>query len=250
MSELSTSTVKKPVRRKSISISTPVSSSPSNLFSSTSMKSFDVIISVLSDLMSKIAEAKTELENLQKEVINTKETWINEQKDYELKIAERNQQEEIVKKREEETYRYEINLARKKEEDEFELKKEKWEKELTERKDEIEHDKKELELLRRQVAGFDTEKEKAIKEAVIQLQKELTGKFDTERKLREQEFRAERDLLNFRLESLSSENTKLASEVASLKKSLEDATRQVKDIAVRVIESSGSGVKSQPAEET
>lgn len=247
MSESNTSTVKKPVRRKS-SV-TSVSSSPPVINISASTKNFDVIISAFSDLVTRITEAKAEFENLQKEIISTKEAWIKEQKDHELKITERNQQEETARKREEETYRYETNLARKKEEDEFEQKKEKWEKELAERKEEIENDKKELELLRKQMAGFEGEKEKAVKEAVIQLQKELTGKFDTERKLREQEVHSDKELLDLQISTLTIDNTRLNSEITASKRALDEATRQVKDIAVKVIEASNTGMKNQTAEE-
>lgn len=195
------------------------------------------------DLVNKISQSKAEFEILQKEIETIREQWMKEQKDHEIRMSERDQQEEIARKREEETYRYETNLARKRMEDEFTEKRMRWEKELLERKEEIENDKKELDVLRKQVAGFEGEKEKAVKEAVALMQKEVTTKFETERKLREQEFHSERDLLSLRLESFTNENARLGNEVAAFKKALEEATKQVKDIAVKVIESSGSAAK-------
>src|SRR5579864_456498 len=66
-----------------------------------------------------ITKAKTIYENLQREIIQTREIWTNEQQKHEQELIERNQQEEITRKREQETYDYETNLARKKSEDDF-----------------------------------------------------------------------------------------------------------------------------------
>ncbi len=246
MPEATSSTVKKTTRRKAASsLVTPnILSSSAELPVLPKDKNIENIMQVFSDLLNRIKTAQTEFEKLQKEIITVKEAWIKEQKDHELGLNERKQQEEIIRKREQETYDYETKLLRKKTEDEFLEKKTKWEKELQERKEEIENDKKELEVLRKQVASFETEKNKAIKEACFVLQKELTDKFETEERIREQEFKAEKELLNLNIENLTSENTKLSSELTTLKKALEEATRQVKDIAVKVIESSNTNIIS------
>ena len=89
--------------------------------------------------------------------------------------------------------------------------------------------------------GFDLieigEKEKAVAEAQEILQEELVYKFETERKLKEQENKSEKDILNLKIANLTSENNRLNGEIGILKKALEEATRQVKEIAVKVIES-------------
>ncbi len=92
------------------------------------------------------------------------------------------------------------------------------------------------------VDGFEMGKGEAVNQAQEILQKELTFKFETERKSREQEIKAEKDILNLKITNLTSENNRLNSEIESLKKALEEATRQVKEIAVKVIE---SGTKPQ-----
>lgn len=71
------------------------------------------------NLFNEINASKEEFSSLQKEIADIKELWIKEQKDHEVAIAERNQQEDIARKREKETYDYETILARKKEEDEI-----------------------------------------------------------------------------------------------------------------------------------
>lgn len=196
---------------------------------------FTVLIKEISDLQS-------EFEKLQKEIIQTKETWIVEQKAHQKELEDRNIAEELERKRNKETYEYETLRKHKQSEDEFADKKALWERQLQEQKEAIEKDRKELEELRKLVVGFEGEKEKSIKEAQIVLQKELTGNFENERRMREQEFKAEKEILNLRLSNLTAENSRQATEIASLKKSLEEATSQVKEIAVKVIE---SGTKSQ-----
>jgi colicin import membrane protein len=248
MSPAATATVKKTTRARktavsseSIFVTKPVSALTKNL------KAYE---GIFADLIRSINESREEFMSLQKEIDEARESWNKEQRDHEIAIAERDQQEEIARKRETETYNYETALARKKVEDEFLEKKAKWEKELAERKDEIAKEKEELEFLRKQVDGFETEKEKAVKEASLKLQKELTDRFATEKKLREQEVKSEQELLAFKITNLTSENERQADEIALLKKSLEQATTQLKDVAVKVIESSSSQVKSSVATES
>ena len=123
-----------------------------------------------------------------------------------------------------------------------------WEKELVEQKDNIEAERQELVKLRKLVEDFEEQKEKAVKEANSLLQKDLTNNFEIEKKLRDQEIKSEKEILNLRINNLSSENTRLINEISILKKALEEATKQVKDIAVKVIESSSSSKTLQSSE--
>lgn len=232
-------TVKKAVRtRKTTVVPTEITSAAKPIPSlAKNLKPYE---DTFTDLLSSINDSKEEFMALQKEIDEVRESWNKEQRDHETAIVERNHQEEVARKREDETYKYESELARKKAEDEFLEKKTKWEKELTERKDEIAKEKEELEFLRKQVDGFEEEKEKAVKQACTFLQKELNETYATEKKLREQEIKADKELLAFKITNLTQDNTRLANEIALLKKSLEEATRQLKDVAVKVIESSSN----------
>lgn len=203
----------------------------------TATKQTKILDSTFTDLLNKICQAKSEFEDLQKEIAETKEAWVKEQRNHEIAIVERNQQEEITRKRELETYDYETKLARKKAEDEFLQRKNAWERELAENKDRLANERKELEELRKQVINFDTEKEKAIKTAVAEIQKNMQEKFDMEKKLREQEFKSEKELLALKITNHVQENTRLNQEVTKLQKSLDETTRQLKEVAVRVIDS-------------
>jgi len=242
MSPTATSTVKKTTRARKTTISpqeTPAVKAVSPL--AKDLKAYE---GVFSDLFRSINEAKEEFLALQREIDEVRESWDKEKKNHELTILERNQQEEIARKRENETYNYETSLGHKKAEDEFLEKKAKWERELDEQKEEIAKDKEELEMLRGQVDGFEEEKEKAVKDASLKLQKELTERFVTEKKLREQEVKSEQELLALKITNLTSENERQVDEIALLKKSLENATIQLKDVAVKVIESGGTSQKT------
>jgi uncharacterized protein YukE len=188
-------------------------------------------------LVKEIKETQGSFNDLQKQIARIQDSWAKEQKDHETQIAERDLQEEVAKKRRKETYEYEENLERKKAEDAFSQKKLIWERDLESKKEALESEKKELENLRKNVALFDAEKEKAIKEACSSLQKELVQKWEFEKKLSDQETKSEKEMLNLRISSLTEENKRLNSEIDILKKSLQTATDQIKQIAVKVIES-------------
>jgi len=234
MSPAATTTVKKTTRSRKTAVSPSVEAIPVAKPASSSAKSLKTYEDSFTDLLRSINTAKEEFMALQREIAEIKESWSKEQRDHEIAIIERDQQQEVERLRDKETYDYETSLARKKAEDEFLGKKAKWERELEERKDEIAQEKK----------------EKAVKDASLKLQKELTERFTTERKLREQEVKSEQELLGLKITNFTQENERQANEITTLKKSLEQATTQLKDVAVKVIESSSSQVRSSVATES
>jgi len=241
--------VKKTTRARKTAVVSPEATPVAKPVSS-SLKNLKTYEDSFTDLLRSINIAKEEFMALQREIAEVKESWTKEHRDHEMAVLERNQQEEIAQKREKETYNYETTLARKKAEDEFLEKEAKWERELAERKEEIVKEKQELEFLRKQVDGFEEEKEKAVKQAEASLQKELTDRFLTEKKLREQEVRSQQELLALKITNLTQENVRQAGEITTLKKALENATAQLKDVAVKVIESSSPQAKPSVATES
>lgn len=213
-----------------------VSSVPSSSGAVPSIKPLIEVSASLSDLISKTEVAKKEILDLQEKILETQKFWSEEQKEHGKAVSDRNSEEELVRKREKEEYDYQTKLAHRKAEDEFNEKRSAWERELQQRKDELAAEKKELAGLRVKVSSFDTETQKAVKEAQNALAKELEERYDSERRLREQEVKSEKEILNLRIASLTAENSRQATEIETLKKALEEATRQVKDIAVKVIE--------------
>lgn len=212
---------KKTTRRKTKAAVSEEEAFPAPL----SQKNLNPTSDTFSDLINKITQHQSLFEKLQKEIEEVKLAWSKEQKDRE---AERS--------REKESYDYEIQRQRKLDQDAFNDKKSSWEKCLQDQKDALAKDKKELEQLRILVAGFDKEKEKTIKEATDTVSKQLTSQFETVNKLREQEVKSEKDLLALKTSNLTTENSRQSQEIASLKQALDEATRQVKEIAVKVIE--------------
>lgn len=216
-----------PVEEAEVIESAPVST---RLKTATKTDPFAVLLKIFTDLQS-------EFELLQKDITQTKESWIAEQKAHIKEIEAQNIQEELERKRKQETYEYETARKRKQEEDMFADKKANWEKQLKDQQETLDKEKAELLELRKMIDGFEMEKGKAVNQAQEILQKELTSKSETERRSREQEIKAEKDILNLKITNLTAENNRLNSEIANLKRALEEATRQVKDIAVKVIES-------------
>ena len=235
---------KRATRRKASATATPVEPA----IVSATPRNVKVVSELFADLLSTISADKASFDTLQKEILEIRESWLKEQVRHEAQLAERDQQEELERRREREAYEYEARKMRKQQEDEFAEKKARWEKELQERKDELIKDKAELEALRKQVTGFEVEVAKAIKEACGALERDLKAQFIAEKNFREQEVKAEKELLTLKLANLTQENTRAATEIETLKKALEVATVQLKEIAVKVIESSGQTKSSIPPE--
>lgn len=235
-------TVKK---RKSLKASPAADVFNENMKTLPPADSLSSVISYLSDLINKINEAKVEIENLHKIIYETKQSWEKEKDEHRMEITQRDTAENVQRKREEEEYEYQKRMERKKSEDEFAERKTKWEKELADRKEEINADKHELNELRTKVAAFETEISKAVKNAQADLTRELTSGYANERKLREQEVKSDKELLALRLTNLTADNTRLADEVEMLRKALNIANQEVKDIAVKVIEGRTPSTDSQ-----
>lgn len=197
----------------------------------------------INELTVEFKKIQTEFENLQKEIGDTKEKWLKEQKDHETEIVQRNLQEEQNRKIQQEIYEYELSRNHKKAEDDFNDQKDKWQKELFSKREEIERDKMELTELRKAVENFDNQVSEAVKASQTVLQKELTEKFETEKKLKLQESNSEKAILSLRVENLVDQNSKQTTEIQLLRKALDDASRQLKEIAVRVIDAGGSSSK-------
>src|SRR3990167_7314605 len=72
-------------------------------FSSPSFKLTSKIKSFI-DLIQKIRDAQEEFEKLEKDIAETKELWIKEQKDYEAQKAEKINDDGLTRKREQQMY--------------------------------------------------------------------------------------------------------------------------------------------------
>lgn len=209
----------------------------------------DNLVKLFDEIVEKISQSKLEYERLQKEIVQTKQSWTKEQQDHQRNLEEKSKLEELKRKQEEELYQYEISRKHKVAEDEFKDKKADWDRYLQEQKDVIEKERKELVQLRALAENFEKEQQKAVDDAKEILRQSLTSEFGTERKIKEQEIKAEKDILNLKIGNLSEENKRLSLEVDNLKKAIDQATSQVKEIALKVIESRSNSAKPQVVSE-
>ncbi len=239
-------TVKKTTRtRKTPSIQTDPAQSSNPSVSDPLVTPQALLSQSFDDLMTKVVQSKQEYDIVQRQISETKEGWAREQKQHEVEISQQKAQEELERKREQETYDYSTSLSRKRAEDEFQDKKLSWEKELIQKKEELQSQKQELESLRKLVDGFENQKDQAVKEAESSVEKRLIEQFEAEIRFKEQEFKSEKEVSGLKISNLEEENSRLTKEMEILKRSLDEATRQVKEIAVKVIESGGNQTKSQ-----
>lgn len=197
------------------------------------------------DLMTKLIQSNQEFDSLQRQISETKDSWIREQKAHEIELIQQKAQAELERRREQETYDYSTSLARKRVEDEFQDKKLSWEKDLTQRKEELQLQKQEFENLRELVDGFESQKDQAVKEAESLVEKRLKEQSEAETRFKEQEYKSEKEVLGLKISNLEGENSRQIKEIEILKRSLDETTRQVKEIAVKVIESGSNQIKSQ-----
>ena len=71
------------------------------------------ITQVFDDLTAKINTSKQEFDSLQIEIAQVKQDWVREQKQHDLELVQQRTQEELERKREQETYEYSTALIRK-----------------------------------------------------------------------------------------------------------------------------------------
>lgn len=171
---------------------------------------------ILKKLFEAYSQKQTELE---KEMLDKRKKWEEEQLDYETEIKRR-------RARDEEEYKYQTGLE-----------KQRWQQKLEEEKNSYQEKLTELEGLKKQIAQFPQEKDKAIAESVGKALAEIRKQFETEKSFAKQERDGEVKITGLKISQLENTVKQQSEEITALKKQLDEATRQVKDIAVAVIES-------------
>ena len=196
-------------------------------------------------------EMELERKQLNDQINEAKQKWDKEKKEYDVLLKEEKDRLQKQQKREDEEYAYNLNLARKKDVDQYELKKAALEKELTDRKTKFEQEitsreqaviaaETELKELREKVALQPKQLEQSIKESVAEATEKLqtTYKFETQLKLKEVETEIklrDQDILN-----LKAKIKDLDTQLQQQSSKAEQADKSAKDIAIKAIESSSS----------
>lgn len=164
------------------------------------------------------------------------------EKDKEKELLEKAQSEykqelEKQRKREEEEYLYNLKLARQKDEDEYNKQKEAKELELKNREAEIQKNEQELIDLRNLVADLEQKLETETAKVSQQVKAETTKELETAFNLERKDTEREKQIAELTISNLQKTISNQDAEIVELKKQLIQATSQVKDIAVKVIES-------------
>lgn len=180
---------------------------------------------------------KLEEEKFERAMEEKRNEWIEEQKAYEEQLKrERN--------REEEEYAYQKTLNKKREKDTFEEEKRAWEYDLQKKKEQQAQMEGELTELRRKAVLFPQELDKAVKTAVAQAIGQEKKESQIRQNFAKQEWDAKQQLYALKIASFEQSIKEQVTEINDLKRQLEKATQQVKDIAVTVIEGARKDIDS------
>lgn len=204
------------------------------------------------DSLAAMIQAQKEIkESFENELNEQKEKWAKEKNEYINKLNEDKEDKEKLRKREDDEYNYSIEIKRKKEEDIYQEKKAKQEKELADKKVAFESEIKEREQtvaeneaelleLRKNAENFPKELEKAVTSAIKQETDSLNAEFDFKIQLSEKETKGKIDLKDQIISNLEAKILDLQSQIKSLSGKTDKAEANAKDIVMKAIESSGN----------
>ncbi|HLO86670.1 MAG TPA: hypothetical protein VK203_16955 [Nostocaceae cyanobacterium] len=186
-------------------------------------------------------------EVLSQEIQELRNAWTKEQEENQRTIKDRNDELNKTRQRDTAEYKYNLELQRKLNNDEYEqqqkaLNKEleelqqTTEKEWAEKEKAIADKEKEFEELKAKVEAFPKEKETAIKKATEEGKGIATYQAKVKSDLYAKEVEGQRRFYEQRIQSLEQTITSQQSRIENLSKQLDSALKQVQDLAVKAIE--------------
>lgn len=140
-------------------------------------------------------------------------------------------------RREQEEYSYELSVRRKKEENEYEEKRAVREEELANREKVVKLAEQELFELRQKAERSKVELDQAVSMAKEEVERDVRKDEQVKANLLNEKYDGERRIAVLTIETLKEKTSGLEAEVVALKTQLALATREVKEVAVKVIES-------------
>ncbi len=213
----------------------------------------DTLATLILAQKDKREQFETEMSNkkdeLNNEIFEIKSDWEKERKTYELNRKEEQERLEKIKKREEDEYKYNLALTRKKEQDAYEANKQmlenelaekkiSFEKEIAEREKQLTDAEQELFQLRKENENFPARLEKAVKEAQEKAISHLQRENDFDKKLLLKEHEGTLSLKEQTITTLQQRIRELEDLLKQQQNKAETADKNVKDIAIKAIESS------------
>jgi colicin import membrane protein len=188
-----------------------------------------------SQLYDLIAVQKQQEQDFKTEIETQRKAWEEEKKLYEeTKKRERT--------REEEEYEYNKKLQRRRDTQTWEEEKQKHQRQQQEEQQLQQNMTKELNELKKTVAEFPTLKDKEIKTAVAQALAQANKDAQISQNFAKQEADAKLKLAQAQIISLETTLKSYEKDITELKHKLEEATKNIKDIAISVVE----GNKKEP----
>jgi len=204
----------------------------------------DVAATAVDQLVQDYGRQKDQLES---EIAAQRTAWAEEQKQSE---SERKEQEETLKKqrqREAEEYEYRKALERKKAQDKYEEevkllarankdKQEALEKSWREREAALKASEEEIQRLRKEAVEFPARLRQESESAAAEAVRTSEQKFEQRMLILSKDSEAEKRLAELRIKALEETLTRQSAQMGALEKQLEEAKRQVQEIAVKAIE--------------
>jgi hypothetical protein len=193
------------------------------------------------------AEMETKKDILRQEIETTRIAWEKEQEEHDTAVKERDAAEKKRQTREKEEFDYAFKREQQLSTDRFTYEKAKLEKELKDKKEQLENElksreasiaEKEAELndLRKRAAQFPKELEEAVAKAIKETSERLLLEAKTSEELLKKEAEGERNVFKARIESLEKTAKEQGERLSVLTKQLEAAYQKVQDIAVKTVE--------------
>jgi hypothetical protein len=193
------------------------------------------------------AEMETKKEILRQEIDTTRTAWEKEQEEHDAAVKERDTAEKKRQTREKEEFEYAFKREQQLATDRFTYEKTKLEKELKDKKEQLENELKsreaaiaereaELNDLRKRAAQFPKELETAVAKAVKETSEKLLLEAKTREELLKKESEGERNVFKARMDSLEKTTAEQGERISALTKQLESAYQKVQDIAVKTVE--------------
>lgn len=186
-------------------------------------------------------------EVLSQEILEQRNTWQKEQEEYQQTIKERNTNLNKTRQRDVAEYKYDLELRRKLETDEYEQQRkalykqleefqEESEKQWAEREKIISEREKQFDESKAKVEAFPKDKEAAIKKATEEGKGIAYYQAKVKSDLYAKEVEGQKRFYEQRLQSLEQTITNQETRIQNLSKQLDSSLKQVQDLAVKAIE--------------
>ena len=194
-------------------------------------------------------ELKMQEERVQfeKEVDEKKAHWNKKQVDLELNYTELKEKLEKQHKREEEEYKYNLEISRRQEQQDYLLKKELLEKELEQRRQDLDQKEaslesrlEEIKQLKEKVEQFPAELGRETEKTAQEITQRLEAQHQFAVTLKEKEIEGERNLALQKIASLEAKVKEQAASIAQLTQKANESIQQVQAIACKALEASSS----------